>query len=77
MKLEKYWGKDVNVYCIDGEKYMHYHVVGFTPHYENHDPLNNIPDEDSIDIFPIEGERNGIELFESEIVEIEILVASR
>lgn len=73
MKLEDFWGKNVNVTCKDGRVFKAYHVEGFTPHYENYDPVDNTPDEDSIILFPINGPKDGIGLFASEIESIDVV----
>ena len=71
MALDKFVGKNVRVKCKDGRTIEGHYVFGFTPHYDNYDPEEGVPDEDSIALFPIKGEQNGIGLFESEIESIE------
>ena len=67
LNLSEYVGKHVIVKCKDGRVIEGHYVFGFTPHYENYDPEEGWPDEDSIALCPIKGEKNGIGLFESDI----------
>lgn len=70
-KLLRFVGKRVLVKCKDGRLIEGYYVEGLVPNYENYDPEEGWPDEDSILLTSSSGNGDGIGLYESEIETIE------
>ena len=69
MKLSNCLWKKVDIKCIDGKLYKGYYVVAYNDKYDNIDE-----NEDSIGIKPSKTSKSGIELFESQIKDIEIVI---
>lgn len=70
--FDQYAGKALNIVCKDGTVYENYRIYGISSAEDNYDP-GYAPLEQSIDILPLEGEPNGVGLFESEIESIEVI----
>ncbi len=64
--LEKYFGKYVNILCVDGRTFKGYYVDEYTQ------PLDNEENEESIGIIPSKEADCGYGLFKHEIKSIEL-----